>query len=244
MNEGALTFMARAAIDAALAERQHDAYRTAVAATGTLLIDAGAEDSFPDATFVEDVLLAFPECFVLSRPGTASREHEPETIMRYLPNDRPVMSIKTPATLDGGDVLQIGGEVFVGLSSRSNEAAVMMLRALLAPHGYTVAPVRVAGSLHLKTAVTAPTRDILIVNPAWVDIEPFGNRNVLEVDPSEPFAGNTLRVGDRLFMQEAHPKTAARLRATGLQVDLIDISEFAKSEAGLTCMSVIVPPVQ
>ncbi len=242
MDQGALTFMERSAIDTVLAERQHAIYRNAVTYTGVTLIDAPSDDRFPDSTFVEDVLLALPECFILCRPGTPSRENEPDLIISHLPNDRPMIRIEAPATLDGGDVLRIDREIFVGLSSRTNEAAVIMLREFLAEHNYTVSAVQMSGSLHLKTAITAVTSDMLVANRAWVDVAPFGNRRIIDVDPSESFAGNTLRVGSRLYMQTAHCLTAERLRDAGLSVDLLDISEFAKSEAGLTCMSVLIPP--
>ena len=241
LGEGALTFLERAIVDVALAERQHTAYRAAMTAAGAVVIDAPANDSFPDSTFVEDVLLAFPECFVLCRPGTASRVDEPQLMAAHLPQDRPLFAIAAPATLDGGDVLTIGREVFVGLSTRTNQVAHIQLSQLLVPFGYGVQPVHVNGSLHLKTAVTAPRDDLLVANTAWVDVAAFGTRRIIEVDPAEPFAGNTLRVGDRLFAQACHPRTAERLEGEGLSPALLDISEFAKVEAGLTCMSVVIP---
>jgi dimethylargininase len=242
LSEGALTFMQRAAVDIELAQKQHAAYRAAIEAAGVSLIDLAPEHNFPDATFVEDVLLAFPECFVLCRPGTATRVDEPALIASHLPKDRPTFQIHAPATLDGGDVLRIARTVFVGVSTRTNAAAVSALKDILEPFGYDVSPVRVTGSLHLKTAVTAPMEDLILVNRAWVDIAPFGARHLIEVDPNDAFSANTLTINGTLFMQVSHQSTAALLRRIGLQPVLLDISEFAKVEAGLTCMSVIIPP--
>ena len=242
LDKGALTYMERALPDMALAENQHRRYREAIAGGDVVLIDVPASDEFPDSTFVEDVILAFPECLILCRPGTASRLAEPQRIAPYLPADRPLFRIEAPATIDGGDVLQIGREVFIGLSTRTNDAAVTIIAELLSPYGYTVKAVRVTGALHLKTSVTAPTNEILVANPNWVDLTPFGSRRIISVDPLEPFAGNTLRVSDRLFMQVSHNLTARRLRAEDLVIESLDISEFAKIEAGLTCMSVLLPP--
>ena len=243
MSEGALTFLERVPLDLALAAQQHAAYREAVVSAGLTLIDLPALDDFPDSTFVEDVLLAFPECFVLCRPGVASRLREPDFVASALPNDRPIYRIEAPGTIDGGDVLRIEREIFVGLSSRTNEAAVGALSRIVNPFGYSIVPLAVTGSLHLKTAVTAPRANILVANPKWVDLSPFGSRQVVDVDTLEPFAGNTLRLGDVLYAQTAHTQTTARLLDVGLEVSSLDISEFAKIEAGLTCMSVIFPPV-
>jgi dimethylargininase len=48
--------------------------------------------------------------------------------------------IEPPGTLDGGDVLVIGRDVHVGLSSRSNAEGIAQLRRLLEPHGTACAP--------------------------------------------------------------------------------------------------------
>jgi N-dimethylarginine dimethylaminohydrolase len=40
--------------------------------------------------------------------------------------------IEAPGTLDGGDVLEHGGTVWVGLGGRTNEAGMAQLAALLA----------------------------------------------------------------------------------------------------------------
>jgi dimethylargininase len=241
--EGALTFIERSAVDIALADAQHEAYRRTLAACGAALIDLPADDEFPDSTFIEDALLAFPECFVLTRPGTTSRASEPGLINCALLADRPVFRAAAPVTLDGGDVLRVGRTVYVGLSTRTNEEAVRWLGKTLADFGYRTVPVKVSGSLHLKTAVTAPRDDLVLANPAWADMTPFGTFQMVEVDASEPFAGNSLRIGASLFVQLAHPRTAQRLRDHGLSCNFLDISEFAKLEAGLTCMSVVVPDV-
>ena len=207
------------------------------------MIDLDVDDDYPDSTFVEDVLLALPECFVLCRPGAPTRIDEPALIASHLPNDRPVVSMSEPATIDGGDVLRIGRTLFVGQSTRTNAEAVQALRLALKPFAYEVVPVLVRGSLHLKTAVTAPLDDLIVANPDWVDLDPFGPKRSVMVASGEPFAGNTLRVRDALFVQPGHDRTARRLEQAGLRVTALDISEFAKVEAGLTCLSVLLPAV-
>ena len=97
------------------------------------------------------------------------------------------------------------------------------------------------GALHLKTAVTALAADLLLMNPAWIDQACFGGRDFIEIDPTEPFSGNSLTIGGHILFHAAHQKTAARVQAKGFAVTMVDISEFAKAEAGLTCLSVVVP---
>ena len=70
----------------------------------------------------------------------------------------PLKRLTPPATLDGGDVLRVGRRLFVGLSRRTNTAAVDQLARLLDPYDYEVIPVSVAGALHLKSACSSVGR--------------------------------------------------------------------------------------
>ena len=237
-----LTHIDRVPIDIDRALGQHRAYADLLVDLGIAVTVLDPLPDYPDSCFVEDAALAFADGFVLTSPGAASRRAEPALLRASLPDDRPVLSIDLPGTLDGGDVLYVGKSVFVGLTSRTNAAGIDALRAALAPFGYSVTAVPGDAALHLKTAVTAASDHCVLINPAWVDRTLFTAFDQIEADPAEPFAGNCLRVGDTLVMQVAHPRTADRLRAKGFRVETVDVSEFAKAEAGLTCLSVLIPP--
>ncbi len=240
---GERTHLERVPIDFALAEAQHAAYRDALAGRGLSLIDLPALEAHPDGVFVEDAVLALPEVFILCRPGAASRAAEAELIAPHLPDDRPVVRLDAQASLDGGDVLLVGRTLFVGRSTRTNMAAVSALASAVSRFGYAVEPVPLAGALHLKTAVTALAPDLLLMNAAWLASDAFAGWRRVLVDPVEPFAANSLKIGAALFMQSAHRRTAERVAAAGFSLDLLDISEFARAEAGLTCLSVVIPAV-
>src|SRR5205085_1539383 len=97
----------------------------------------------PDSVFVEDTAVVFDELALLTRPGAESRRAELAPVAAQLAAYRSIACIEPPGTLDGGDVLVVGRRVFVGLSSRSNIAAVEQMRRHLAPYGYEVRPVDV-----------------------------------------------------------------------------------------------------
>ena len=244
MAKAELTHLERVPIDMVLAQEQHRAYRTALSATGAEIVALPALDSHPDCTFVEDVLISLPELSILTRPGAVSRQGEVQAVAMALPVDRPSHQISAPGTLDGGDVLWIGKTLFVGLSTRTNRDGIAQLTSAVRPHGYNVEVVTVPGALHLKTAVTALSGDLLLINPNWVDQNAFSDWHRIQVDQSEPFSGNSLSIDGNIFMQASHQKTAAKVLAQGCNLELIDISEFAKAEAGLTCLSVLLPSMQ
>lgn len=237
-----LTHIDRVAIDIGRAVQQHRDYAGLLTRLGAELTILDPLPDYPDSGFVEDAALAFPECFVLTSPGANARRGEPALLRQALPADRPVMTIALPATIDGGDVLQAGKSVFVGLTSRTNAAGIDALRSVIACFGYSVTAVPGDAALHLKTAVTAASDQCVLINPALIERTFFAAFDQIECDPAEPFAGNCLRIGDALVMQAAHPRTADRLRDKAFPVECVDVSEFAKAEAGLTCLSLLIPP--
>ena len=232
--EGELTHLEREPIDVERARAQHRQYRETLAALGWEVVELPADDAYPDCVFVEDTAIVLPGFAVITRPGAESRRGEIDVMARALAPYRRLTRLEAPATLDGGDVLVLDDELFVGLSSRTNEAAVGQLRAL----GLRVTPVPVHGALHLKTAVTRVGSDVLLINRAWVDAAPFERFTL--IDAEEEWGANALLAGNAVIYPAAFPRTRAKLEAHGLDVRLVDASELAKAEGGVTCCSVLV----
>lgn len=235
-----LSFVERSPIDVARAQAQHAAYCRALEALGCEVIRLPAESAFADSVFVEDVALAFDEVAIATRPGAESRREEGAAVLDVLGSLRPLLRIEAPGTLDGGDVLRIGKRVFVGVSARSNAEGRAQLRALLAPFGYTVTDVATRDCLHLKSAVTQVADDAVLINPAWLaDASPFADYTRIEIDPAEEHAANAVRIGAALLYPDCFPKTLQRLRAAGIAVTTVDVSELQKAEGAVTCCSIV-----
>jgi len=234
-----LSFLERAPIDVERARAQHAHYAAVLTALGIRIEWLEPLPGNADAVFVEDTAVVLPEVAVITRPGVTSRRNEIESVAARLAGHRPLQRIVAPGTLEGGDVVRIGRNLYVGASARSNAAGIEQLRAALAPIGYRVAGVAMRDCLHLKSAATFIPPDILVVNPAWVDAQVFDARTVVEVDGGEPFAANTLTVEGTTLVSAAFPRTEARLRAAGVATRALDVSELQKAEAALTCMSLM-----
>jgi dimethylargininase len=234
-----LTHLARQPIDFERARSQHAAYVDLLASLGCAVRSLPPAPDLPDSVFVEDTAVVFDELAIVTRPGAASRRAETATVDPVLREYRPVRVIEAPGTLDGGDVLVAGKQVYVGLSSRSNTSAVDQVRRWMEPAGYQVRGIAVQGCLHLKSAVAAVGDRLLLINPAWIDRAAFGDMGIVEVDPAEPQAANALRVGGAVIVPESFPATRARLEAAGVVTRGIDLSELAKAEGAVTCCSLI-----
>jgi dimethylargininase len=235
-----LTHIARVPIDMATARAQHADYGAALRRAGCTVIEIPVADHLPDAVFVEDTAIVLDEVAIMARPGAESRRGELPAVARELARHRPLLRIDEPATLDGGDVLRIGRTLYIGASARTNAAAIRQLHDLAGRFGYDVRPVAVHGCLHLKTAVTALADDTVLANPAWIDMRAFAHMRVVTVSADEPFAGNVLRVGTGIIAAACFPRTAERIAAAGAVVDLVDVSELARAEGGVTCCSILI----
>ena len=237
-SECQLTHMGRAPIDMAVAVSQHAGYAATLRGLGLEVTVLPLLEDHADCAFVEDTCICLPEIAIACRPGTASRGGEVASVASILPHAR-IVTINAPATIEGGDVLRVGRTLYVGLTTRTNAAGIAALTEIVSPLGYTIIGVKTSGTLHLKTACTALPSGAFLANLDWFDPAPFGEADFIPIDKDEPFAGNTLTIGETILFPAAHPRTAAKVAALGYETALVDISEFAKAEAGLTCLSLI-----
>jgi len=117
-------------------QEQHRIYCETLAALDIALVYLATEPGFPDGYFVEDTAVVTPELAVISRPGAPPRRGEEQAVAEVLANFRPLARIEPPGTLDGGDVLIVARQVFIGLSSRTNRHGAEQLTRILSPYGY------------------------------------------------------------------------------------------------------------
>jgi dimethylargininase len=233
INACELTHLEPETIEVAKATLQHEQYRDVLASLGFDVVRIPADVNYPDCVFVEDTAVVLDDLAIITRPGAPSRRGETRAVAEILQNHRPLTHIEAPATIDGGDVLVLDDRIFVGLSQRTNEAAIGQLRHWTRRD---VVPVSVHGCLHLKSAITRVSRDALLVNREWIDVEPFRGWTLIDVE--EPFAANALLVNETVIYPASYPRTRQKLRH--LDVRTVDVSELAKAEGGVTCCSLLV----
>jgi dimethylargininase len=245
--------------ETARALEQHAACCEALAACGLTLTRLGADERFPDSTFVEDtaVMLRGPmdqggdQAAILTRPGAASRAGEVASIAETLRGTFPpttLHSIQAPGTLDGGDVCEAERETergasshfFIGVSERTNEAGAQQLAELAASYGCTSTLVDIRGLpniLHLKSGLAYLGDNRLVVIDALASHEAFRGFELVRVSASEGYAANCVRVNDRVLVAAGHPKFERTLQDLGYQTVALEMSEFKKMDGGLSCLS-------
>jgi dimethylargininase len=166
------------------------------------------------------------------------RGEEQSVARRVLGRYRNLTEISAPGTLDGGDVLIVGRQVFIGLSRRTNPQGAAQLARVLARYDYRCTRVTVDDGLHLKSSVTCiGDRQLLLITP-WAVRPEFEGFDKILVDPLEAHACNTLWINDHLLIPQGYPRTHALLKAAGKSIIELPTRQIRRMDGGLTCLSI------
>jgi dimethylargininase len=229
-------------VDQARARAQHAAYVRALSQSGLEIERVPAHPDLYDCVFIEDTAIVWGKRALITRMAP-HREGEQGAVERHLFRTHEVVHPAAGARIDGGDVLHTETATYVGLTGRTNEAGARALETFLAPAGREVVRVPVTGVLHLKSAATYLGDGLLLAAPGTIDESLFGAGEVLRTAEGEPKAANALRIGRRLLTLAGYPGTEKRLREAarrrGLEVVVLEASEFEKGDGSLTCLSII-----
>ncbi|HXH74159.1 MAG TPA: arginine deiminase family protein [Bacteriovoracaceae bacterium] len=235
-----LTHIKRETIDFPKLLDQHTRYVEALTQLGCQVKYLPDLNQSPDGVFAEDTAFVLDEVAVITRPGAVSRQSEVTSVDQALQAFRKeIHRITAPGTVDGGDILKVEKNIYIGLSTRTNEEGIKQMRNYLSPHGYQVKAVSVPLCLHLKTGVSYLGKNHLLINPEWVEAGMFPEFTKIKIDPGESFGANVLVIDDKVFITASAPETSKKLKQAGFTLIKLDISELARAEAGLTCLSLV-----
>jgi len=218
--------------------KQQSAYLETLQSLGLELIVLDPQPDYPDAYFVEDTAVVTPDVAVITNPGANARKGEEKSIAPVLAEFREVAYIRAPATLDGGDVLEVGKHFIIGLSERTNKEGAWQLGRILERYGNTWATVPVGAGLHFKSSVNTIGRNTLLLTQEFAAQEQLRRYDKIVVDADETYAANTLLVNDCLLTPRGYPGTRQKLEKMGMKIIELDTSEMRKMDGGLTCMSI------
>lgn len=217
---------------------QHRTYAQALKSIGLTVIELDPLPDYPDAHFVEDTAVVTPDVAIITNPGAKSRQGEVKSIAGILEPYRRIERIQAPGTLDGGDVLMIGHHFFIGISERTNQQGAEQLGRILEEHGKSYTIIAVGAGLHLKSSINYVGQNTVIATPAFQKHKALGRYDTITTGLNESYAANTLWVNDRLLIPKGFPDTKAKLKALGLPITELDVSEMRKMDGGLTCLSI------
>jgi len=225
--------------DPVLFEAQHAAYVETLLAAGGSVKVLPALETFPDSVFIEDPAIVSGDTAIVLRPGAESRFGEAEALRPVLLESfNTVVDLPGNGFVDGGDVLLSDTEAFIGLSARTDQAGFDALAHALSDLGYTARKVETPPSiLHFKTDCGLLDSETIFASQTLAATDCFGGYRVIEAPAGEESAANLIRVNDVVLLSAGHPKTEDLLTSNGYDVRVLDTSEAAKVDGGLSCMS-------
>jgi len=221
-----------------LALQQHKNYICALKECGLDVAVLDFDEKFPDSTFIEDTCLVTPGCAIITNPGAASRRDEifeVENAVREI--GRPIERIKSPGTLDAGDIMMVKNHYYVGLSARTNQDGASQLNQILKKYNFTSSTIELKSVLHLKTGISYLENKNLLAFGEFLTKPELKNFNILKVDADESYAANSVWINEKVIIPFGYLKTKKKIENAGYKTIQVDVSEFRKLDGGLSCLS-------
>lgn len=235
-------------INVQLAHHQHEQYVNVLRSLVPSVVVIKADERYPDCNFIEDTALLIDDVAFMTNPGNSARRGEVEGVFNELVNYGKFRTVSRCITgtgfVDGGDVLCIGDNIFVGITSRTNmsgceqlAAAVReMFRGTKRVHPI-VLPIDQAHNdhvLHLKSVVTALSEHSVVAYRSATSDEVL--RQVREAMPqirvievSHLTCANVLRIGSTIVTQSP-PSSCSVMEREQVNLSHQQLRSFCDSE--------------
>ena len=221
-----------------LALEQHQNYIKALRSCGLEVLVLEALENYPDSTFVEDVALLSNACAIITNPGAESRKGEIEDIQdalkKFYTN---IEEIKSPGTVEAGDIMMVGSHFYIGLSERTNNNGAQQTIKYLEKYGMTGSTVSMEKVLHLKTGLAYLKHNNLVACGEFLKKKEFQKFNIIEIKESDAYSANCIWVNDKVLLPKGFSKTNETISKAGYEIIEVDVSEFQKIDGGLSCLS-------
>lgn len=218
--------------------KQHDKYIEALEKCGVEVTVMEADNAFPDSCFIEDTAVLTKNVAIISNPGAKSRNAETikveEVLKKFYSN---IERIKSPGTLDGGDIMMVGEHFYIGKSERTNDEGCRQFIEILEKNGHTGSQVPLEEVLHLKTGVNYLENNNILVAGEFITNPAFSKFTHVIVTDDESYAANCIWVNDTVIVPEGYPKVQSNIEKLGYKVITVDTSEYKKLDGGLSCLS-------
>ena len=207
-----------------------------------------------DAIYVRDAALSTPRGLILCRMGRKTRRAEPPVHGNYLKAKGfdVLGKIEAPGTLEGGDFIWLDEiTAAVGLGTRTNQAGIEQLTAMLGPkvdlHVVPLPPPDHPDDVfHLMSIISPVDRDLAVIYrplmpDSFLDWLTGHGIKFVEVPEAEyqNMACNVLALEPRhVLMLDRLPETRKRLESAGCTVETYKGDEISrKGDGGPTCLT-------
>jgi len=155
-------------VDVEKAKQEYETVREVLKNCDINIIELVEDESYPDCCFVDDTAVVIGNTALIARPGHSSRQGEVGEIRKVLKGDLRMNVVEignAKATLDGGDVLFTGKEIFVGVGKRTNEAGAQAVAEAFPEYAVSRVNFEKCEALHLKDVFSMAGKNVMAVAP-------------------------------------------------------------------------------
>lgn len=228
-------------IDHQKALEQHNQFTKSLTEQGVDVYMLPPSKTKPEQVFTRDIGFTIGDQLYISEMASDIRQGEEEVLKNWL-LERGIPYEKCfNKEIEGGDVIIDGKRIFVGISSRTSEAAVKRLQKQLS--GYEVIPIPFDEKyLHLDCVFNILSSDETLIFPKALNKNTVqllkGMYDTIEVNEQEQFTmgTNVLSIGNRrVFSLPMNKEVNQNMKDRGYTVIEVDFSEIIKSGGSFRC---------
>jgi len=215
---------------------QHENYCMNLEELGLELLKLPPKDEYPDSCFVEDNAVVYGKKAFITRMGIESRRGEEGEVEEVLSQYFKVIRAEKPATIEGGDVIHLPDRLICGISQRTNRLGTEQMGSWLEVKVDTIENLKM---VHLKSYMKYLDNNILITSKEYENHPLIKDLTLLVIPKEEYYSINCLAVNDIVIMSDKFTYAQEIVRNEGFEVISLDMSEFEKCQASLTCLSIL-----
>lgn len=223
------------------AMEQHAQFVQALKVNGVDVILLPPAKKYPEQVFTRDIGFTLGQIIFVADMAVPLRSGEEEIFKNWLKGEELSYYNIIGDSIEGGDVIIDGDTIYIGISNRTNEAAINHIKGLLP--AFTVIPVQFQPQyLHLDCVfnVISPTEAIIFPGVINIQEEKLlrSRYDLIYVSAEEQFslATNVLSIGNKkIFSLPVNKGVNGELRKRGYDVIEVDITEIIKSGGSFRC---------
>ena len=223
-------------VDLGVALEQHTEYCKTLSDLGLELIKLPPDDKYPDSCFVEDNAVVFKNKALITRMGVESRRGEEDEVAVALKDYFEIKKAEAPATIEGGDVIHLPDRLICGITQRTNLEGTKQLGEWLE---VTVDVIQNPDIVHLKSYMKYLGKNTIITTEQYENHPFLDQLEKLIVPKEDYYSVNCLAIGDTIIMSNRFSNTQRIVKEAGYEVITLEMSEFEKCQASLTCLSIL-----
>ena len=223
-------------VDLEIALEQHAKYCKALSDLGLELIRLPQNEKYPDSCFVEDNAVVFKNKALITRMGVESRRGEEEEVATTLKDYFDIKRAEAPATIEGGDVIHLPDRLICGVTQRTNLEGAKQLEKWL---GVDVGVIPNPDIVHLKSYMKFLGKNKIITTEQYENHPLLNSLERLIVPKEDYYSVNCLAIEETVIMSNRFSNTQKMVEEAGYEVITLEMSEFEKCQASLTCLSIL-----